>query len=300
MTQFLSCHAFLIIFTGLLGFVSGRSTTLSSFETRDDGLPARVPYVFPPPGTDPIADAIRARRENGTLLDLDGVLLNAPLVAQGWNAIASVIRDNNTIPATMRELFVSRETVEYDTPGDMTCYLGPLDFTLRRSQQCDIPMASINTRLQHESVGRGAGLTSSQLQTIRFAPPFVGLAHEPGEHAQASNETLSPSLAAALDFADWSTKAVRIPQKVYDNLRVFLTDKQMVEATATVGMYNFPETCHRANYVLSPMARVTYISNTSHACSSSLDETIPHPMPSVNVAIIALDTGFVVFYTPYY
>ncbi|THH04704.1 hypothetical protein EW146_g10110 [Bondarzewia mesenterica] len=212
MPQFLSCHAFLILFTCMLGFVSGRSTTLSSFETRDDGLPARVPYVFPPPGTDPIADAIRARRENGTLLDLDGVLLNAPLVAQGWNAIASVIRDNNTIPATMRELFILRSAVLNSATYQW---------------------------LQHEPVGRGAGLTTSQLQTIRFAPPFVGMVHEHAEHAQAFNGTLSPSLAAALDFADWSTKAVRIPQNVYDNLGVFLTDKQMVEATATVGMYNF-------------------------------------------------------------
>ncbi|KAF8212871.1 hypothetical protein K438DRAFT_1957457 [Mycena galopus ATCC 62051] len=47
---------------------------------RDDNLPARVPYVFPPPGTDPIADAISTRRTNGLLLDLDGVLLNAPTI----------------------------------------------------------------------------------------------------------------------------------------------------------------------------------------------------------------------------
>ncbi|KAG6809196.1 hypothetical protein H0H92_001195 [Tricholoma furcatifolium] len=46
----------------------------SALEKRDDYFPARVPYVFPPPGTDPIADAIRARRENGTLLALDSVL----------------------------------------------------------------------------------------------------------------------------------------------------------------------------------------------------------------------------------
>jgi hypothetical protein len=44
------------------------------FQRRDENLPARVPYIFPEPGTDPIADAIRARR-NGTLLALDGALL---------------------------------------------------------------------------------------------------------------------------------------------------------------------------------------------------------------------------------
>lgn len=79
-----------------------------------------------------VADAFRERRVNGTLLDLDGVLcaslpflsrrtfptdehcffqrssrLNAEAVASGWNSLFSVIRDNNSIPADLRELLVS-------------------------------------------------------------------------------------------------------------------------------------------------------------------------------------------------
>jgi hypothetical protein len=62
----------------------------SSLKSRDENLPARVPYIFPAPGTDPvrnatpkpvtnltelqIADKIRSRRTNGTLLALDGTL----------------------------------------------------------------------------------------------------------------------------------------------------------------------------------------------------------------------------------
>ncbi|ETW80453.1 hypothetical protein HETIRDRAFT_320548, partial [Heterobasidion irregulare TC 32-1] len=134
--------------------------------------------------------------------------LNAPLVAQGWSDIAGVIRDNNTLPAAMRELFILR-----------TAVLNSATYQW----------------LQHEPVGRAAGLTTSQLLTVRFAPPFVGLLGA----TSAVNRTLSAELSAALDFADWSTEAVHVPQDIFDNLHAFLNDKQMVEATATVGMYNF-------------------------------------------------------------
>jgi len=201
-------HALLALFACLSVAIVGQSSPL---QARDDDLPARVPYVFPPPGTDPIADAIRARR-NGTLLDLDGVLLNAPLLAQSENDIAGVIRDNNSIPGDMRELFILRVAVLNNAAYEW---------------------------LQHESVGRSEGLTTAQLLTVRFAPPFVGLLNATSPTAPTSNSTLSPALSAALDFADWSTEAISVPQQIFDNLHAFLSDKQMVEATGTVGFYNF-------------------------------------------------------------
>ncbi|TFY66275.1 hypothetical protein EVG20_g4814 [Dentipellis fragilis] len=185
---------------------------LSVLDARDNDLPARVPYVFPEPGTDAVADSIRARREGGILLDLDGALLNAPLIAQSWNAIAGVIRDNNTIPANMRELLILRTAVLNDAAYQWG---------------------------EHESVGRAAGLTTSHLRTLRLAPPFAGLGDPSSSAARLLNSTLSPQLAAAVDFADWSTGAVRIPQGVYDRLHAHLSNEQMVEAISTVGFYNF-------------------------------------------------------------
>ncbi|KAJ8456378.1 hypothetical protein ONZ45_g18741 [Pleurotus djamor] len=93
---------FAVLFLAVLPAVYSGVINVSK---RDDDLPARVPYVFPPPGTDALADTIRSRRANGTLLDLDGVLLNAPLIASGWNAFASAIRNQNSLPGQMRELF---------------------------------------------------------------------------------------------------------------------------------------------------------------------------------------------------
>jgi len=48
--------------------------------------------------------------------------LNAPLLAQSWNDIAGVIRDQNSIPGNMRELFV-RTFLNLMDPNieDLTC-----------------------------------------------------------------------------------------------------------------------------------------------------------------------------------
>ncbi|KAG7098859.1 hypothetical protein E1B28_000762 [Marasmius oreades] len=170
---------------------------------RDDDLPARVPYIFPPPGTDPIADHIRSRRVNGTLLDLDGVLLNARLVASGWDDLFGIIRDNNTLPPTMRELFILRIAVLNEASYEW---------------------------IQHEPVGRSAGLSTDHLRVIRFTPPFSS--------EKDVRNVLGEQLAAAMLFADWITKAVRVPDDVFNGLRKFLNDQQMVEATATTGGYN--------------------------------------------------------------
>ena len=84
-------------------------------------------------------------------------------------------------------------------------------------------------RIQHEPEGRAAGLTTPQLLEVRFTPPFFN----------SSKTTLTPELVAARLFADYSTLAVRVPDAVFKGLKAFLNDTQLVEATSTVGFYNF-------------------------------------------------------------
>ncbi|KAF7372745.1 putative glycosidase C21B10.07 [Mycena sanguinolenta] len=175
-----------------------------ALDKRDDNLPARVPYVFPPPGTDPIADAIRARRTNGTLLDLDGVLLNVPLLAQAHSNLFDVIRSNSSLPPTMRELIILRVVVLTNASYEW---------------------------IQHEPVARMAGLTTEQLLVIRLAPPFFA--------SQGLNFTavLGADLVAAMTFTDWITQNIRVPDDVFDSLRPFLNDSQLVEAVGTAASY---------------------------------------------------------------
>ncbi|KAJ6530947.1 AhpD-like protein [Mycena vulgaris] len=187
--------------------VAGGSSHLHSpdLDKRDDNLPARVPYIFPAPGTDPIADAIRARRSNGTLLDLDGALLNAPLFAQGESDLFGVIRSNNTIPPAMRELIILRVVVLNSATYEW---------------------------IQHEPIARMAGLTTEQLLVIRLAPPFFA------SQGLDFTSILGADLVAAMTFADWITNNVHVPDNIFDALRPFLNDSQLVEATVTAAGYN--------------------------------------------------------------
>ncbi|OBZ70615.1 hypothetical protein A0H81_09094 [Grifola frondosa] len=130
--------------------------------------PARVPYVFPEPGTDAVADAIRTRRK-GTLVDLDGVLLNNRSLAEGWNTFGAALRDNNSLPVDMRELLILR--------------VGALN---NATYEWSV------SSLQHESVGRSAGLSTEQLREIRLTPAFLG--------TLTPRSCLTPAQSAAMLF----------------------------------------------------------------------------------------------------
>ncbi|OJT02371.1 hypothetical protein TRAPUB_7095 [Trametes pubescens] len=82
----------------LMGTVVGHAPV-----KRDDNLPARVPYVFPAPGTDSV------RRFKPIVTRSSHIKVTSSLqdegLAAGWNALATVVRDNNSLPAPMRELF---------------------------------------------------------------------------------------------------------------------------------------------------------------------------------------------------
>ena len=90
---------------------------------------------------------------------------------------------------------------------------------------------TVFSRLKHEPVARKAGLTTENLREIRLAPPFqLGLNGTPS--------SLPPELQAAMRLADAMTKEVKVPKEVFDGLRAFLDDRQMVEAVGAVGAYN--------------------------------------------------------------
>ncbi|KAI0036120.1 carboxymuconolactone decarboxylase [Vararia minispora EC-137] len=165
---------------------------------------ARVPYVFPPPGTNDVADIIRERRGNRPLIDLDGVLLNAEPVAAGWNELGRGLRNSSTIPVDLRELLTLRVAV-----------LNGSAYVWRA----------------HEKLARAAGISTTILLHVRTAPKY---AHD------GRTDVLDPLFAAALLYADYVNCDVRVPKEVYDRLRALLPDdRQMVEATAVVAGYNF-------------------------------------------------------------
>lgn len=74
----------------------------------------RIPYRFPAKGEDEVADRIRERRGPARgLTSLDGTLLNAPMVADGWNTFIGTLRQRNSLPDDIREILVSIQS-RYD------------------------------------------------------------------------------------------------------------------------------------------------------------------------------------------
>ncbi|KAF5386859.1 hypothetical protein D9615_002127 [Tricholomella constricta] len=175
-----------------------------------------IPGRYPPPGTSPVADAIRVRRGARGITPLDAALLHVPPVAGGWNLLLGAVRTQGKLPGDVRELMILR-------------------------------VAAINRAafewIHHEDVGRTSGLTSAQLYIVRDTvtplPPSAGI--------------LSPLQASALMFADASTREVKVGKAITDALTKSLeswareqdpenveerTQDLLVEATAVVASYN--------------------------------------------------------------
>ncbi|KAH8107983.1 hypothetical protein BXZ70DRAFT_1003402 [Cristinia sonorae] len=182
---------------------------------------ARVQYLNPEPGSNPVADTIRQRRAGGELLELDQVLLNSEPIASAWNQLSGTLRGKTKLPADLRELLILR-----------TAALNGATYEW----------------VQHEPEGLASGLTPSHLQTIHSTPAFLRL--QPTDESSP----LTPVQSSAMLFADWMTKNVYVPKVVYDDFRQFLAgvsveggdgdgdglgeegvDEMMVEATALVG-----------------------------------------------------------------
>lgn len=55
---------------------------------------------------------------------------------------------------------------------------------------------------------------------------------------EGTREGLTDAQWAAVQYAEHMTRDVKVPREVFDGLRAFVNDRQMVEVTATVGALN--------------------------------------------------------------
>ncbi|KAG6860638.1 hypothetical protein C0995_009118 [Termitomyces sp. Mi166 len=137
---------------------------------------------YPPPGTSPFADAIRARRGPRGITPLDAALLHVPPVAGGWNSLLGAVRSQGKLPGDVRELMILR-------------------------------VAAINGAtfewIQHEKVGREDGLNNAQLYIVRDKmtplPPAPGI--------------LTQLQTSSLMFADASTRDVKVGERIINGLK---------------------------------------------------------------------------------
>src|SRR4051812_34387935 len=66
-----------------------------------------IPYVTDEKAGPPdLVQAIKSRRTNGQLLNLDRMLLHSPNFAKGWNGMFAAIRNQLALPGNLRELAI--------------------------------------------------------------------------------------------------------------------------------------------------------------------------------------------------
>jgi 4-carboxymuconolactone decarboxylase len=156
------------------------------------------------PGTRPelaIQEAqIMAAR--GRISDLYQVLLNSPPIAHGWEQMLSAVRNKSSLPAALRELVIVRVAV-----------LNKADF----EYQAHVPIALKE------------GATHSMIEAVTTAAYLEALPATSG---------LTAAQHVALLLTDTMTRAIDVPDAVFDQVRQHFGAQAQVDLVATIASYN--------------------------------------------------------------
>lgn len=160
----------------------------------------RLQYVEP---VSPVTDAIRQRR-GGELNELDKTLLHSLPVAAGWNVLLGAIRtQTKSVPADLRELAICR-------------------------------VAALNGAwyewLHHYPLAIEAGVDDGLMQLVK-----KGRAWDLSGMEDMAMGTLRWTL---LRYVDCMTLNINVPRELFDDVRVWYDEEQVVEFTAIVASYN--------------------------------------------------------------
>lgn len=175
-------------------------------EGSDRGKPrtsaAGIPYASDEDqrGLEDLIDAIRSRRPDGKLLNLDRMLLNSPPFARGWNDLIGAVRIRLAVSAKLRELAIMAVGV-----------LNGADY------EC----------AQHRPEFLSAGGTAEQLAALADVSA-----------ACQNTRLFDESERATLMLAYEMTRSVTVNKETLDRLRSAMPDRQVVELVGTIASYN--------------------------------------------------------------
>jgi alkylhydroperoxidase family enzyme len=168
----------------------------------------RLPYVQDPPPTKSADEArilsdIQARREPHPLLPLDLALLHSFPIAEGWNSFFGAIRAQTTLSAFHRELAICR-------------------------------VAVVNGALfeweQHAPLLQKSGIDENILEIIK--DPKADFADD------CFSSTVSQDARIVLRYTDAMTKTIKVPDEVFEDLKIFFNPQEVLEMTTTIAGYN--------------------------------------------------------------
>ncbi|PPJ56412.1 hypothetical protein CBER1_00744 [Cercospora berteroae] len=162
----------------------------------------RLPYVDDDPKMDTpedqaVVERVKARR-GGKLIPLDKALLHAPPVADGWNSFLKSIREQTTLPASVREIAICR-------------------------------VAALNHAWfewdQHVPILRKAGVLSEEhIEKLK--------------DREWDGSGLDDKHRTVLQYANAMTIGVIVKDPLFEKLKTLFSEREVVEITATVAAYN--------------------------------------------------------------
>ncbi|KAF2134940.1 hypothetical protein P153DRAFT_419507 [Dothidotthia symphoricarpi CBS 119687] len=171
----------------------------------------RVPYAPttpPSPSAAPIYTRIAARRHPRPLIPLDLALLHNPAVADGWSSFIGAIRTATSLPATVKELAISRIAVLNGAVHEW-----------------DV----------HASLAVKAGVSREVMRTVFSAECTRGM-DEGGRKAVLGG--MGEVEEVVVLYTDQMTVGVSVEEGVSERVKAVLGDTGLVELTATVAAYN--------------------------------------------------------------
>ncbi|PQE24498.1 hypothetical protein CJF32_00007532 [Rutstroemia sp. NJR-2017a WRK4] len=169
----------------------------------------RLPYIDP--NTSPtfsedqtearaILDRVSARRAPRPLQPLDLTLLHSPPVADGWNSFLGAVRTKTSLSDDIREIAICRVAI------------------------CNGAWYEWG---HHAPLAKAGGVTDEGMEILKMDKCEKG-----------KGDGLSEKQWATVRFTDEMTRNVKVPDEVFDELRKWFDEKEIVELTATVAAYN--------------------------------------------------------------
>jgi alkylhydroperoxidase family enzyme len=159
-----------------------------------------IPYADVDAAPKELVDAIRARRANGELLNLDRMLLHSPSYAKAWNGMFGAIRGQLSVPPKLRELAIMAIGVLNDAEYEWA---------------------------QHEGEFLKAGGTKEQLAALRKL-----------RQGKVDPKLFDEAEQAALALTVEMTRNVKVKEATLKRVRARLPDAQVVELVGAIAGYN--------------------------------------------------------------
>lgn len=144
--------------------------------------------------------AIRARRANGSLLNLDRMLLHSPPLARGWNTFLGAIRRDLNVSPLLRELAI--------------CAVAKLN---RAEYEW----------LQHAPEFLSAGGTQAQLDTLQNI-----------DTAPGNDIAFSELQRLVLTLTEEMSRHIDVRPATMMALRNYLPDREVAEIVGVIAAYN--------------------------------------------------------------